>query len=348
MSQSESLRIKSHTSGLGNLGATCYINTVVQCLGYCQKFLEFILAAPRPQNRPTQLVDELRDIYMDLWVNGTSIAPYKFLNSLQQAFSDIFNLYEQNDISEFFMLYLDKLNADIAVELKVTDKTLYNIHKRVLRTNTDNRDFAEFAYKMELHWLNHIKREYSPLIDMFYGQLISQIVCGNCNHIHHNYEVYCDLSLPLPKNTMNTYSMDNVINSYFNDEVLQDCWKCDKCNVMSPSKKSIKLWRNPKILMICLKRFSSTLAKNNILVRAPLELDLTQYTINTSTHDKYRLKAIGNHCGSSLGSGHYNCCCRRTISGEWHAIDDALVRPATDAEVDFSLCQGYMYFYEGI
>lgn len=342
---------KNNTSGLGNIGATCYINTTIQCLGYCTEFFKFILAGPRAK-ADTPLTNELKEVYIELWIKQNAIAPHKFLRSLQLSLGQCITIHEQNDITEFLMLYLDKLNTDISVELLVDEEDFKKIRKNKLKLYQDKM-YANLVADMEIAWLKTVKKDFSPLMDMFYGQLVSQIVCGNCNHIHHNYEIYCNLSLSIKKNCTGTDSevasnitLQDCLEHHFSDETINltdKDWTCDKCNVKSPSKKSIKLWKNPKILVISLKRFNHQLVKKEVPVSAPVELSLSKHTLH-SPHVNYSLVAIGNHQGS-IGSGHYNCICKHKNS-KWYAIDDVMVREAQDVELEYLLNNGYVYFYE--
>ena len=340
--------LKSNTSGLGNLSATCYINTAVQCLGYCTEFFKFVVAGQRAR-ADTPLTNDLKDVYVDLWVKRNAIAPHKFLRSLQASLGQYINIHEQNDITEFLMLYLDKLNTDMCVELLVDEDDVQKVKKNTLQLYEDKM-YANLVADMEIVWLNTIKKEFSPIMDLFYGQLVSQIVCGNCHHIHHNYETYCNISLSIKKHSQNgsieNITLQDCLEHHFSDETINSVekdWKCDQCNEKSPSKKSLKLWRNPRILIISLKRFNHQLVKKNKPVAAPFELSLSKYSLH-SPNVNYNLVAIGNHQGS-FGSGHYNCICKHKNS-KWYAIDDVMVREAQDNEIEYSLHNGYVYFYE--
>lgn len=338
--------LKSNTSGLGNIGATCYVNTAIQCLGYCTEFFKFIIAGSRVK-ADTPLTNELKDVYIALWVKRNAIAPHKFLRSLHTSLGQYITIQDQNDITEFLMLYLDKLNTDMGIELLIDEEDIKKARKHTMRLYEDKM-YANLTADMEVGWLNAVKKEYSPIMDLFYGQLVSQIVCGHCNHIHHNYETYCNLSLSIKKQTKedDNITLQDCLEHHFSNETInlnEQDWKCDQCNVKSPSKKSIKLWRNPNILIVSLKRFNHQLVKKNVPVVAPIELSLSQYTLH-SPNVNYNLVGIANHQGS-FGSGHYNCVCKHKNS-KWYAIDDVMVREAHDNEVEYSLRNGYVYFYE--
>lgn len=338
---------KSNTSGLANIGATCYINTAIQCLGYCTEFFKFVVAGSRPK-ADTPLTNELQEVYVELWIKKNAIAPHKFLRSLQSSLGQYITIHEQNDITEFLTLYLDKLNADMSVELLIDDEDYKKIKRNTMKLYKD-KIYSNLVADMEIAWLKTVKREFSPIMDMFYGQVVSQIICGNCNHIHHNYETYCNLSLSIKKQneTVGNITLQDCLEHHFTDETINsndnNDWKCDQCNMKAPSRRSIKLWKNPNILIVSLKRFNHQLVKKNIPVEAPMELSLSKYTLH-SPKINYNLVAVGNHQGS-FGSGHYNCICKHK-SNKWYAIDDVMVREAQPNEIEYVLSNGYVYFYE--
>lgn len=340
------------SSGLGNLGMTCYVNTAIQCLGFCHDFLDLILNKTNVLCKATPLTDELQEVYKELWVNGNAIAPYKFLRVLQSALGNSMNVIDQNDICEFLMLYLDKLNADMSVELIIDDDTLNELRKKA--SAFGNEKFVNLVYSMDVAWLNNCKKEHSPIIDLFYGQQVSQIICGNCKYIHHNYEAFSTLSLPIPsakrdneQGTPNTPSMYDACDVLFKNECLNKTekeWRCDKCNTSVKSSKCTRLWKLPKILIVTLKRFDYSLTKNTLPLIVPQDLNMKKYKIFKDTYQQYRLTSICVHYGSA-NSGHYVALCRHP-TGNWVFIDDQNMRKAHDREVEHAKNNGYVYCFE--
>lgn len=321
---------------LANLGATCYINTAIQCLGYCKPFRDFIL------NRNFANVDvngktiqELYEIYDELFNKRHSIIPRKFINALRKTITSI-DIHEQNDINEFIIIFLDRLNTDIA-------------YKYDFDINSISRTFDQMGhlkYNMDKAWNTQVSKEYSALIPMFYGQHISQISCGNCIKIHHNYEIFSELSLPIDDSTNTLY---DCFDKHFKDEVLNssekdDPWKCDKCNKTYKSDKCVLMWKTPEILIISLKRFDAlSMRKNPKSIDVPNILDITKYTINKN-NCKYRLCSAAIHMGYSQLGGHYYAICKDN-SGNWWRIDDLDVKQLADNK---EVSQGYILFYTEI
>lgn len=314
-------------AGLANVSSTCYINTCIQCLGYCDSFLNLILSIKNLSSG--NLVQELQEIYQQIAINKNIIAPYKFISSLKKNIT-LIDIHEQNDLGEFLVLYIDKLNQSIA----------YKLPELVLKDPKDPKDSYKIQNnKMKEHWHRMNANEYSDLVPMFYGQLIAQIICG-CKKIHHNYEMFSLLMVPLNNNN----SLLECIDQYFNDENLSE-WKCDHCNTIQKSEKTVRTWKNPEILMIAIKRFDANLRKNNRNISIPLELDISKYSFDKNS--KYKLCSVGYHLGSYHG-GHYVCIGRENRENYdknlWYIADDDNVKKIENPNIE----QGYLYFYQKI
>lgn len=190
---------------------------------------------------------------------------------------------------------------------------------------------------MDISWIEKIGNEYSNIINLFYGQSITQIICGHCKNITHNYEIYSNIMLPI---TNSTNTLEDCFKLYFKDEFLNEEieWRCDECKYKVKSKKTIKLWRNPKILIISLKRFTFNLEKNNKIITIPDILDLYQFTLSRY-NSKYILTSIAYHYGSS-NEGHYVALCKHP-DNKWYCIDDLGISEISN--IDFGA--GYVFFY---
>lgn len=318
-------------NGLFNVGSTCYVNTSVQCLGHCLHFLKFILFDESNIIREGTLTYELKDVLKELWINDNGVIPNRFLKCLRVCMMNLMNVYEQNDMHEFITLFIDKMNAGISTRLDLD--TLCVEYKQ--------NSYDKLKKKLDKAWFMSVGREYSPMIDIFNGQSIVQIVCGHCNKIHHVYEPFSILTLPVPQqpsvltDCLKHYATEEYLNEHQND------WKCDSCKKNVKSLKTMKFWRLPKVLMICLKRFTHDMKKNNVSIGLPDTIDVSEYMIGPSKETNYDLKAIGCHSGNFY-SGHYFAVCRNP-DGSWYRIDDTVI---SDANKDESRSNAYMLFYE--
>ena len=340
--------------GLKNIGATCYINTLIQCLCSCSYFVNFILSEKyldRIQNDNVYFIKELKSIVNSLLVDGNSLIPVRFLKTLKLKF-DFIDINQQNDLHEILLLILNKMNE----EIKISDTLKYfdtNILRRSINnSDTEYKKLDDKCYKM---WYELHKKEYSELVELFYGHSISQIVCGNCNFIHHNNEFFniLDLEIPEkdPKIPIDIYDCIEKHTSieFLNYNIDDDKWKCDVCNESKKSGKVIKHWKFPPILIICLKRFYfdknlNRMTKNNTYIDIPFELDLKDYTMSNKSKTKYKLESVGLHFGNIYG-GHYSSVVRKdkNTDDKWLLIDDLTINKIN--KKDINLNSAYMLFY---
>ena len=320
--------------GLINIGSTCYINTALQCLSHCLEFMYFVLSKKYNLRVPNSMMEELRQVLVELWLNSKNISPKKLVNCINHNLA--IEAYEQNDINEFIIYLIDHLNKEISEKFKPSKRELITINKYT-KTPYDVQRF-----KMDVSWFDKVGNEYSKLIDIFHGQSITQIICGNCNHISHNYEVYSNMMVPL---TDSTNSLEECLDMYFHDETLNESieWRCDECKQKSKSIKSMKLWRNPNILIISLKRFTYDMKKNNKVISVPEYLSLDKYTAALGSA-KYRLVSIACHIGSFMG-GHYYALCRHP-DDKWYLYDDDQVTEMNAESLAPHIAKSYVYFYE--
>lgn len=319
--------------GIANVGCTCYVNTSMVCLGYCEQFVDLMMKFKDiDRGHKNSLVYECVKIVQQLWcTNSPVLNPLSFISSLRDSIKSI-EIDEQNDICEFITLFIDKLNASIAytaeIPIVLPDRS-YDFRK----------DYDCQSAKMDEIWFKSVYKEYSELIPLFYGQSITQITCGSCNKIHHNYEIFSSLHLPLKKSSEH---LKDCLNDFFKDETLNTSdnpWTCDSCNKSVPSNKMVILWKIPKVLILTIKRFKDNLEKKNNIIEIPEELDMTPHSLDLNNKN-YKLVSVGCHIGSFFG-GHYFALCKNK-NGNWYEIDDLDVKEVKQP----NLGQGYLYFYE--
>ncbi|XP_015686031.1 ubiquitin carboxyl-terminal hydrolase 21, partial [Protobothrops mucrosquamatus] len=169
-------------------------------------------------------------------------------------------------------------------------------------------------------WKRYLEREDSKIVDLFVGQLKSCLKCQACGYRSTTFEVFCDLSLPIPK-------------------------VCDKCRQRTRSTKKLTIQRFPRILVLHLNRFSTTrysIKKCSVYVDFPLQqLSLKEFASEKAGTPVYNLYALCNHSGS-VHYGHYTAFCKDQ-SG-WRVFNDSRVSPISENQVPSS--EGYVLFYE--
>ncbi|KAI8635070.1 UCH-domain-containing protein [Xylariaceae sp. FL1651] len=145
-------------------------------------------------------------------------------------------------------------------------------------------------------------------------------------------------------------TLDECLDEFERDEVLseQDMWYCPRCKEHRRASKKLDLWKTPDILIIHLKRFSSSgyrRDKLETLVDFPTDnLDITSRVLQREEgkQEIYDLIGVDCHFGG-LGGGHYTAYAKNFVDGQWYSYNDSSVsKISTERIVDSS---AYMLFY---
>jgi ubiquitin carboxyl-terminal hydrolase 4/11/15 len=139
--------------------------------------------------------------------------------------------------------------------------------------------------------------------------------------------------------------INECLDEFERQEILseQDMWYCPRCKEHRRASKKFDLWKTPDILVVHLKRFSSTAHRRDkldIQVDFPVAgLDLTSRVIDTSDgkQEVFDLIAVDDHWGG-LGGGHYTAFAKNFVDGEWYEYNGKCP-PATAPDLlPISLC----------
>ncbi|CAD8100700.1 unnamed protein product [Paramecium sonneborni] len=325
--------------GLQNLGNTCYINAAIQCLSNTQPLTEYFqqnihhheLNIENPQSSRGQLTNAYGHLICQLWREQytKSINPIQLI-SMIQYWNPFFVINTQQDSHELLAFLLDMMHEDLnRVKIKpyVEEKTF---------DQQPNQIEADRA------WKDYLKRNRSIIVDLFQGQSRNMLQCLICNTRSYKFETFMYLSLPIQGDG----DLLQWISEYLKEEELDEGnqWFCSGCKSFQKSKKEIKLWMLPNILVIHLKRFKFTLSqrcKLRYLINFPIyNLDLSSYSEQEqATYDLY---GVINHSGT-LHSGHYTSYCKNKNTQKWYNFDDTRVREIKEKEVISS--DAYLLFY---
>lgn len=126
--------------------------------------------------------------------------------------------------------------------------------------------------------------------------------------------------------------LEDCLDEFAKNEILseEDPWYCPRCKVHRRASKKFELWKCPDILVIHLKRFSSSRNfrdKIDVLIDCPVEgLDLSNRVGLKEEGQSliYDLLGVDNHYGG-LGGGHYTAYVRNWIDDKWYYCDGMFV-----------------------
>jgi ubiquitin C-terminal hydrolase len=328
--------------GLLNLGNKCYMNSILQCLFNSLKLTDYILSTDYKddldvKNRKNEqyVLHSYVTLLNHVWESNQLIKPKTFIENLSKFHRKYYSL-QQQDSHECLMYILDILHKALAYEIEVDIKG-------DVKTRTD----ALMKQSLET-WKSFYEKEYSFIIETFYGNLVNNIKCTHCSFTEEVFEPYNNLSISIQDTNS---SLTECLDDYFNNEHLIDTWNCEKCNNHGCNKSSI-LWTLPNYVIINLKRFKNDgnqTHKNNNLITFPLkDLNLTKY-ISKDKNDMnnyiYDLYAINYH-GGDLNGGHYWSSCKN-LDGSWYNFNDGNVSKYNSSNIESQLItkDAYILFY---
>ncbi|XP_036931472.1 ubiquitin carboxyl-terminal hydrolase 2a isoform X1 [Acanthopagrus latus] len=329
--------------GLKNLGNTCFMNSILQCLSNTHSLRDYCLhnSHRRDLNNNsrtnTALMEEFAKLIQTMWTLSSSeaVSPSEFKTQIQR-YAPRFVGYNQQDAQEFLRFLLDGLHNEVN---RVT------VRPRGTVEDFDHLPDEEKGKKM---WSKYLEREDSKIVDLFVGQLKSSLTCSHCGFCSTVFDPFWDLSLPIAKKGYGEVSLIDCVRLFTKEDVLDGDEKptCYRCKARRRCTKKFTIQKFPKILVLHLKRFSEArrTSKLSTFVNFPMkDLDLREFASENSINAVYNLYAVSNHSGTTMG-GHYTAYCRNPNSGEWYTFNDSRVTPMSSSQVRSS--DAYVLFYE--
>lgn len=331
--------------GLSNLGNTCFMNSILQCLSSTPGLAEYFLSRKYEEDVPkvSRLVDSFAEVIDELWTRaiGGAVVPLSLKTEIGRR-APQFVGYSQQDSQEFLRFLVDGLHEDTNMA-KLRPSQVPRIPDGLA-----GEEVARMAQE------NYRQYAVSYMSDLFSGHTRSTLTCLECGFESVTVEPMWDLSVPVV-DSRDTYGRDitcslvECLQSFVTAETLDgnEMPTCERCRQRRRSTKALRVERLPQILVLHLKRFSYTIrsrAKISTEVRFPLQsLDMAPYTTQHQRHQPalYDLFAVSNHSGG-LGGGHYTAYCCYP-GGSWHHFNDSSV-----SECDASSVRGpqaYVLFY---
>jgi ubiquitin carboxyl-terminal hydrolase 8 len=322
---------KKGYTGLVNLGNTCFLNSCVQALNHTYELREYLGSDKCAKSTKTAEVDstivrEWNDLSRVMWDSTGAVSPNRFVYYVQQLAvaksRELFTGWAQNDMPEFLLFMIECIHNSYS----------RGINMRI-NGNCENPidDMAIQCYSMLQNIYN---KEYSEIMDLFYGIYISEIISiDGSKRLAIKPEHYFILDLPVLDNNTLANNLYDCFNMFCKTEVLEgdNAWFNESTGTKEDIKKQFSFWNFPKILVISLKRFSPDgTQKINNNIDFPLnDLDLSNYVrgYNASSY-KYDLYGVCNHMGGVMG-GHYTAFVKHA-ENKWIHFNDSSVELVDD------------------
>ncbi|KZS94684.1 hypothetical protein SISNIDRAFT_484224 [Sistotremastrum niveocremeum HHB9708] len=349
------------TSGLKNLGNTCYMNSTIQCLSATYPFAVYFtdgrwknaVNKTNKMGSSGALAAAFASILHQMRQGDIPyLTPHGFRKSICTV-GPQFQGADQHDAQEFLSFLLNGLHEDLN---RITNKPPYTPSpEREAELETLPQQIAS-----PQEWKINRMQNDSIIVDYFMGQFRNRLQCLTCGKTSTTYNPFMDLSLPIPTGRgITKVSLEQCLDGFVREEILEksEAWHCPHCKTLRKASKQLSFSRLPAVLIVVLKRFSVKgpfTDKLETLVDFPIKgLDLTNYmppplppgadrgqigptgsladdpSVQVPPY-RYDLFGVTNHFGS-LSSGHYTAFI--AARGGWQYCDDSRVVAADPREI---------------
>ena len=354
--------------GLLNVGNTCSVNALTQCVIHCPKLREALLASGTARirkNRSLVFADALLQLIRDLegteGAAGTAIKPIGYIRAVFDAIGDGFRPGEQHDLTELWMYLCDALTEEYGDRAPEVIRRRYELPVHLLKEIAAARDpvYARMVSDAHGAWAAFQKISgISAFQEGTQGLMLSQVQCQTCKYICHNFEPFTVLSLELPEPSATDdpsapFPLHDCLMNFYKTEMLAS-WTCDECRCARPAEKLVRIWTIPSTLVVSLKRFKYTerMKKVRTGITIPGEMHFHKGCIighadYATDNAVFHLCAFGSHHGGEMG-GHYTAVGRRNES-DWFFYDDETVIRINKKDTHLLFAKNpdvYLLFYE--
>ena len=323
--------------GLENLGLSCYMNSLLQCLYYIPEFRNHFIQNKNKYDDNYPICKALAES-MDGIKNETN--DYYVPHSLRNAIKKINKLFEEYKACDVKDLFINLIDA-VLNELSTDNNNLDN--------NEENENNEDFLGKTMKFTKAEKQLEKNIINELFSGYYVTSTECNKKKEKpFYTIQNECFISFDLQRVKKNN-DKDLTIETCFEEYIKtkESEYYCPQCQKIHLMKSQEKLYRPPKILAILLDRGRGKLFKEKFIFQSEV-LNLRKYIVEKNIEFEdciYYLIGISTHRGSSSSSGHYTACCLAD-DDNYYYFSDTFVKEIKISELYDN--EPYLLFYRRI
>ena len=207
--------------GLQNIGATCYMNSTLQCFCHIEKFVEFFKYTKILNSKKDKLSPSFKILIDNLWPNNYNpsspefkkyYSPEEFKSKISKM-NPLFEGIAANDAKDLVNFIIMTLHLELNKNIEVNENQINGV---IDQTNKGavfkifNDDFNE--------------KNNSIISELFYAINYNITQCCNCNKCIYNFQTYFFINFPLEEvrkykieninHQQNIYYMNNIQNQF--------------------------------------------------------------------------------------------------------------------------------------
>ncbi|CAI0394518.1 unnamed protein product [Linum tenue] len=301
-------------AGLRNIGNTCFLNSVLQCLTYTEPLAAYLQSGKHKSSCRIAGFCALCAIqkHVNRALRSTGISFVPDLVSNMKCVSRTLKVSKQEDAHEYLVNLLESM------------------HRCCLPSGVQSESPAAY--------------ENSLVHKIFGGHLRSRVQCQQCSYCSDKFDPFLDLSLEINKADALPVALRNFTAAELLDGG-EKHYQCQQCKHKVRATKRLTINKPPYVLSIHLKRFFEHDPGRKVGKQVSYDrtLDIRPFVSDPNECNmKYSLYGILVHHGSSTRFGHYVCFVR-TSTGMWYCLDDEKVHQVGEKTVLNQ--KAYMLFY---